>query len=208
VDGHRLSRIAAGDARVFLRHARQIAPNTAVHLLVDRSPSMSAPVIHEGVTLGRRIDLAWEAAIALALALEGISGVNPAVTAFPGQHGESDSVFRVLGHGARVRQRAGYFGCGTEGGTPLAESLWYAASQLIGCREPRKIILALTDGEPDDEAAARDILSRCGASGVEVVGIGLGIEVDHLFERSITILQMAELRSRLFELSRDLLIAA
>jgi cobalamin biosynthesis protein CobT len=179
-----------------------------VHLLVDRSPSMSAPVIHEGVTLGRRIDLAWEAAIALALALEGISGVNPAVTAFPGQHGESDSVFRVLGHGARVRQRAGYFGCGTEGGTPLAESLWYAASQLIGCREPRKIILALTDGEPDDEAAARDILSRCGASGVEVVGIGLGIEVDHLFERSITILQMAELRSRLFELSRDLLIAA
>jgi cobalamin biosynthesis protein CobT len=160
------------------------------------------------VTLGRRIDLAWEAAIALALALEGISGVNPAVTAFPGQHGESDSVFRVLGHGARVRQRTGYFGCGTEGGTPLAEGLWYAASQLLGCWESRKIILALTDGEPDDDAAARDILSRCGASGIEVVGIGLGIEVGHLFERSITILQMAELRSRLFELSRDLLIAA
>jgi len=208
VDGHRLSRIAAGDAHVFLRHARQIAPNTAVHLLVDRSPSMSPPVVHQGVTLDRRINMAWEAAIALALALEGISGVNLAVTAFPGRDGESDSVFRVLGHGARVRQRAGYFGCGTEGGTPLAEGLWYAASQLLGCRELRKIILALTDGEPDDESAARDILSRCGASGIEVVGIGLGIEIGHLFERSITILQMAELRSRLFELSRDLLTAA
>jgi cobalamin biosynthesis protein CobT len=175
-----------------------------VHLLVDRSPSMSAPVMHRGMVLGRRIDLAWEASIALALALEGISGVNPAVTAFPGQHGESDSVFRVLGHGARVRQRAGYFGCGTDGGTPLAEGLWYAASRLIGCQEPRKIILALTDGEPDDDAAARDILSRCGASGIEVVGI----EVGHLFERSITIREMSELRSRLFELSRELLIAA
>jgi cobalamin biosynthesis protein CobT len=208
LDGHRLFRIASGDARVFMRHARQIAPNTAVHLLVDRSPSMSAPVMHRGMVLGRRIDLAWEASIALALALEGISGVNPAVTAFPGQHGESDSVFRVLGHGARVRQRAGYFGCGTDGGTPLAEGLWYAASRLIGCQEPRKIILALTDGEPDDDAAARDILSRCGASGIEVVGIGLGIEVGHLFERSITIREMSELRSRLFELSRELLIAA
>lgn len=208
LDGHRLFRIAGGDARVFVRHARQIAPNTAVHLLVDRSPSMSVPVVHQGMTLGRRIDLAWQAAIALALALEGISGVNPVVTAFPGLQGESDSVFRVLRHGTRVRQRTGYFGCGTEGGTPLAEGLWYAASQLLGCRESRKIILALTDGEPDDDAAARDILSRCGASGIEVVGIGLGIEVDHLFERSITILEMAELRSRLFELSRELLIAA
>lgn len=206
--GHRLFRIASGDARVFVRQARQSAPNTAVHLLVDRSPSMSAPVVHQGVSLGRRIDLAWQAAIALALALEGISGVNPAVTAFPGQQGESDRVLRVLGHGTRVRQRTGYFGCGTEGGTPLAEGLWYAASQLVGCRESRKIILALTDGEPDDDAAARDILSRCGASGIEVVGIGLGIEVSHLFERSITILEMAELRSRLFELSRELLIAA
>jgi len=169
---------------------------------------MSAPVVHEGVTVGRRIDLAWEAAIALALALEGISGVSPAVTAFPGRNGEGDSVFRVLPHGSRVRQRAGYFGVGTDGGTPLAEGLWYAASRLIGCREPRKIILALTDGEPDDETAAREILSRCSASGIEAVGIGLGIEVGHLFERSITILQMAEPRSRLFELSRDLLIAA
>ena len=90
----------------------------------------------------------------------------------------------------------------------MAEGLWYAAGHLIGCREPRKIILALTDGEPDDETAARDILSRCNTSGIEVVGIGLGIEVGHLFERSITILNIAELRSRLFELSRDLLIAA
>lgn len=207
VDGNRLFRMATGDARVFVRRGHQSAPNTAVHVLVDRSPSMSAQVAHEGMIVGRRIDLAWEASIALALALESISGVNPAVTAFPGYRGNSDSVFRVLEHGIRVRQWAGYFGFGTEGGTPLAEGLWSAASRLIGCREPRKIILALTDGEPDDEAAVRDILSRCSDSGIEVVGIGLGLEVGHLFEHSITILQLPELRSRLFELSRDLLIA-
>jgi cobaltochelatase CobT len=208
VEGNRLFRIVAGDARVFVRRSHQSAPNTAMHLLVDRSPSMNGRVTDDrGNTVGSRIDLAWEASIALSLALEGIPGVNPAVTAFPGRNGAGDRIFRVQDHGQRTRQRAAYFGFGTDGGTPLAEGLWYAASRLLACQEPRKILLALTDGEPDDRDAARDILSRCSTSGIEVVGIGLGIEVGHLFERSITILRLSELRSRLFELSRDLLIA-
>jgi cobaltochelatase CobT len=208
VDGNRLYRIATGDARVFDRRSPQAAPNTAVHVLVDRSPSMKAVVIHEQKVMGLRIDLAWEASMALALALEGIPGVNPAVTAFPGRHGADDRVYRVMDHGQRVRQRASCYGFGTEGGTPLAQGLWYAASRLLACREPRKIILALTDGEPDSLDATQDILARCAATGIEVVGIGLGLEVGQVFERSVSILHIHELRARLFELSRDLLIAA
>lgn len=208
VDSRRLSRIALGDARVFVRPNPKAAPNTAVHLLVDRSPSMSARVHAEGVVVGRRSDLAWDAALALAFALEGIPGVNPAVTAFPGYLGAGDSVFRIVDHGGRVRARAGCFGVGTDGGTPLAEGLWYAASRLLACREPRKLLLVLTDGLPNDREAAQDILARCRASGIEVVGIGLGIEVDRVFERALTIQRIPDLKARLFELSRDLLIAA
>lgn len=205
---NRLYRLSTGDARVFERRSPQSAPNTAVHVLLDRSPSMQGTVIHEQTVVGQRIDLAWDACMALALALEGLSGVNPAVTAFPGYEGRADSVYRVMDHGQRVRQRAPYFGLGTDGGTPLAQGLWYAASRLLACREPRKVILALTDGEPDCLEATRDILARCAATGIKVVGIGLGIEVSHLFECSISIMQLHELRARLFELSRDLLIAA
>jgi hypothetical protein len=208
VDGNRLYRIATGDARIFDRRSPQSAPNTAVHVLVDRSPSMKAMVIHDQKVIGLRIDLAWEASMALALALEGIPGVNPAVTAFPGHQGADDRVYRVMDHGQRVRQRASCYGFGTEGGTPLAQGLWYAASRLLACREPRKVILALTDGEPDNLDATQDILARCAATGIEVVGIGLGLEVGQVFERSVSILHIHELRARLFELSRNLLIAA
>ncbi|WP_026608659.1 VWA domain-containing protein [Methylocaldum szegediense] len=203
ISGNRLHRLATGDPRVFEQRLPQTAPNTAVHVLLDRSPSMRNTVVHQ-----RRIDIAWVACVALALALEGIPGVNPAITAFPGHEGRADSVYRVMDHGQRVRQRAPYLGFETDGGTPLAQGLWYAASRVLACREPRKVILVLTDGKPDSEAAVRDILDRCTASGIEVVGIGLGITVGHLFERSISILEIQELRERLFELSRDLLIAA
>jgi cobalamin biosynthesis protein CobT len=208
VDGRRLVRLAQGDPRVFVRQSPQAAPNTAVHLLVDRSPSMSARVHADGVVVGSRSDLAWDACLALALALEGIPGVNPAVTAFPGRLGDADSVYRIVDHGMRVRNRAGAFGIGVDGGTPLAEGLWYAASRLLACREPRKLLLALTDGQPNDREAALDILGRCRVSGIEVVGIGLGLAVDAVFDRALTIQRMPDLKARLFDLSRDLLIAA
>jgi hypothetical protein len=209
VNGSRLTRIALGDARIFERQGHKVAPNTAVHLLVDRSPSMDCQVEDQGKVLGTRMSLAWEASAALVLALEGIDGVNPALSAFPGSGGRSDRVYRVMGHGQRVGQREAAFGeAPNGGGTPLAEGLWYAASQVLACRESRKVILVLTDGQPGDADAARDILSRCAATDIEVVGVGLGIDVQHLFPQSIAILQIHELRLRLFALSKDLLIAA
>jgi len=87
MDSHRLNRLSWHDPKVFRSMESRKAPNTAVHILIDRSPSMSALVAHEGITIGRRIDLAWEATISLALALEGIHGVNAGITAFPGSAG-------------------------------------------------------------------------------------------------------------------------
>lgn len=73
-----LHRVAVGDSRVFARKEQRVAPNTAIHLLVDLSGSM----------VGGKDGVALEAAMALALALEPITGVSRAVTAFPGRRGE------------------------------------------------------------------------------------------------------------------------
>jgi hypothetical protein len=75
--------VLAGD-RVFRRNHRRVAPNTAVHLVVDVSGSMGDAVTRSDASPARRVDLALESALALALALESIPGTSVGVTAVPG----------------------------------------------------------------------------------------------------------------------------
>jgi len=192
-----------GDARVFERRSHKQAPNTAIHLLVDCSGSMNG--IYSTDSNRRLIQLAIESSMALALALEGISGVNPAVTRFP--FGDSDDVVPLLKHGQKVRPNASAFSAVTNGGTPLHAALWYAASSVIATREERKVIMVLTDGQPDDECAAKAVIKRCESSGIELVGVGICFDTSHLFDQSICINNVSELRSELFRISRNLLAA-
>ena len=90
----------------------------------------------------------------------------------------------------------------------MTQAIWYATASLLGCREPRKLLLVVTDGQPNNPLSTLDILARCRASGIETVGIGLGIDVSHLFPVAMVINDLRELRTRLFDLSKDLLIAA
>lgn len=203
IDGRKLSRLIQGDARVFERRSHKQAPNTAIHLLVDCSGSMNA--IYSTDSNRRLIQLAIESAMALALALEGISGVNPAVTRFP--FDDSDDVVPLLKHGQKVRPNASAFSAVTDGCTPLHAALWYAASSVIATREERKVIMVLTDGQPDDECAAKAVIKRCESSGIELVGVGICFDTSHLFDQSICINNVSELRSELFRISRDLLAA-
>lgn len=205
IDSGQLHRLPAGETRIFLRQAHKVNPNTAIHLLIDRSDSMGYQA-HDtaGRAMGARMPLALDASMALALALEGIPGVNPAITAFPG--GDERSVYTVFRHGEKLRPNVGAFALTPGGGTPMAEAIWYAAASLCRCREPRKVAMVLTDGQPDDRLSTLDILARCQRSGIEAVGIGLGIDVSHLYPKSIVINDLGELRTRLFELAKDLLI--
>ena len=68
--------MAVADERIFARRAHRIAPNTAVHLLVDLSGSMHATVHRQDGTASTRAGSALESALALALALDGIPGVS------------------------------------------------------------------------------------------------------------------------------------
>ena len=207
LDGRRLHRVRFGETKVFQRSAVKPSPNTAIHLLLDKSDSMGYQVNDtRGQAMGTRLPMALEATLALALAFEGLSGVNPGITAFPGD--QEGAVYRLLGHGQRIRQRVGAFSLLANGGTPMTEAIWFGAAALLRCREPRKVLMVMTDGQPDDIVTTLAILQRCRDSGIETVGIGLGIDVSHLFPIAITINGLQELRTQLFELSKSVLLAA
>ena len=207
VIGRRIPQLVLGDVRVFARGAFRQSPNTAIHLLLDKSESMSDLVVDDqGQTFASRLSIALEATLALALAFEGIPGVNPGITAFPGI--DDESVYRLLEHGERVRSRTGAYSLLARNTTPMTEAIWFAAASLLRCRETRKVMMVMTDGQPNDQLSTLEILQRCRDSGIETVGVGLGIDVSHLFPVAIAINDFRELRSQLFELSKTLLMAA
>ena len=208
LNGKCLHRLRLGDTNVFQRSSVKPSPNTAIHVLLDKSESMGYPVSDkQGQPLGNRMPIALEATLALALAFEGIAGVNPGITAFPG-HQTEGSVYRLLDHGQRIRQRTGAFSLAASGTTPMTEAIWFGAAALLHCREPRKVLMVMTDGQPDDKVSTLDILQRCRNCGIETVGIGLGVDVSHLFPVALAINDLQELRTQLFELSKSLLLVA
>jgi len=191
----RLAATAVGDYRVFRYQLEKRMPNTVIHLLIDRSGSMR-----------QRIYTATRAALALALALEGIPGVNLGISAFPGE--QENEVFDLLPHGKRVESVASNFRIGAFGGTPMHMAIWHAAASVLACREPRKVITVLTDGEPGNVPATVDVIGRCLQSGIEVCGIGIGVFVEHLFPVSSKINDISELSPGMFEMGRRILVAA
>ena len=68
------------------------------------------------------------------------------------------------------------------------------------------LILMITDGAPDIDHhdAVVDLVKRCGYSGIDVVGLGINIQLaEELFPKSLKIDQLYQLKSSLFSLTRD-----
>ncbi|EGR0682605.1 TPA: VWA domain-containing protein [Vibrio cholerae] len=198
---HRLAASQAGESRLFIQRQPRIAPNAAVHLLVDISGSMGKPI---GEGNRKYFHVANEAALALAMALEGIPGVVPAVSYFPGIHQE---VSIALLPKQSVRHRAACFDQKPRGCTPMAQAMWSAANSLLAQKQKRKLMIVLTDGDPDDWAATHDIVDRCRRSGFELLGIGIQTRsVEKFFPQSIVINDVKDLKRELFEVTQQLLI--
>ena len=192
LDAGSLYRPSAGQPVRFVRRDVRDAPETAVGLLLDRSGSMRGAM-----------DLAGQAVLATALALEELTGVTCWVAAFPGA--AADRVVPLVGFAERARRVAGRFDLAAAGGTPLATALWRAGYELSQRPEPRRLLVVATDGEPDDVESARRIVGRCRAGGIEVIGLGIGqslAEVREVFgDRDATaIAAIAELAPALFAL--------
>src|SRR5690606_5396864 len=125
-------------------------------------------------------EVAQEAAMTIALALEGIPGVNPAVTYFG--HSSNSPNFSAMKHGQRVASAAGRFNMPPTGNTPMAEAIWYGAFEISKTREQRKLIIVITDGEPSSSSAVSSVVRLCEDSDIELIGIGIRTEaVERLF---------------------------
>ncbi len=167
---NRLHRIRTGDPHLFLKKSPKKAVNTAVHLLIDNSTSMSE---------SRRFFQTRESVLALIKAFEPIGGVNLGASIFPayypydnlgGRH--TIPVATVLDHNQRPGKTILYPG-EPRGETPLGPALRYAVSVMAARQEPRKVLLILTDGEPDCTYDAGDAIQEAVGLGIEVVALGI-----------------------------------
>jgi cobaltochelatase CobT len=167
LDPRKLHRLAADDARIF-RHVREgRSVDAAVALLVDVSGSM-------GWGYPAPIGLARQAVLAAALAIEAIPKATVCVGTFPG-----DGL--VIDFGERARYQPERFALATHGGTPLAEAIAWMGPRLALRREQRKLLMVLTDGEPNNSAAAAAQIEILAAQGVDVCGIGINSDAGRAF---------------------------
>lgn len=200
----RLHSLTTGNAKVFLRKGEKAGVNTAVHILLDASGSMN----------GKPIALAVKACFAVASALQAIPGVSVGVTAFPGnpvpdspeQQGHWQTVAPVLLHGQKLHTR---FTMKTGGSTPMDAALWWVLQQLHSMTELRKIVVLISDGEPDDLKLTQTAIRAVKDAGMEVYGIGIHtISIQTLLpgKGSRVINDIAELAPSMFAILHDALI--
>jgi len=202
LDARQLHRVSVADARVFRRSGQRVGINTAVHILLDCSGSMR-----------RRIKLTTQVCHAVTTALDAIDGINVAVTAFPAgtptdggnENDQSPTVCPILRHGERMHPN---IGVNATGCTPLGEALWWTLQQIVPLPEPRKLVLILTDGDPDSFNLALDAIEEGRRFGVEIYGLGITSEAitKLLPDHSRTISDLSELAPAMFGMLRGALI--
>lgn len=190
---HNLHRMFVGNPRLFRSDAPIPAVNTALHLLVDTSGSMA----------GQPIRRARQACFAIAHALKAVPGINLGVTTFPAQ-GETYSVTPVLEHGRPCHAN---FKFETTGSTPLTEALLWATQELCKQPEPRKILIVLTDGSPDNPVTCKQAIAEA-SHFIEIYGVGIwdGSITKLLPGRSAAIYNLSDLSSTLFDMLQNSLI--
>ena len=190
---HNLHRMFVGNPKIFQSNSPIPAVNTALHLLVDCSGSM----------VGKPIRHARQACFAIASALKAIPGINLGVTTFPAQ-GETYSVAPVLEHGKPFHSN---FLFETTGSTPLTEALLWATQELCKQPEPRKILIVLTDGSPDNPITCKQAIAEA-SHFIEIYGLGIWDEsIKKLLPgRSSAINFLSDLSSALFNILQNTLI--
>lgn len=191
LDTGKLYRTGIDNPRVFTRQSERQGINTAVHILLDCSSSMA-----------QRMKLASQVCHSVAKALE-MTGVNTGVTAFPGNNDNSCPQFYtvapIVRHGQKVHNR---FMMVESGSTPMGEALWWAIREMIPLKEKRKLILIITDGDPNNRENTIEAIRAAEMMGMEIFGTGIESPcISNLLpESSINITSLNDLALSMFRL--------
>lgn len=173
-----------GDPRVFRRKTQACGVDTAVSILLDRSGSMDDD-----------IEQAANVTYALSLAMQRIPGVQVSIDVFPGFEANSEEIlgFKQNVHVAKMKLEI-MSACG---GTPTGSALAERLPRLLATKAEKKLMLVVTDGHPNPEERplAEAMIAQAKTQGVEVIGIGLGIDVGHLFDANVTVDSVEDLAS-------------
>ncbi len=182
-----------GETRVFRKKTPTSGIDAAVHILLDRSASMK-----------NSIREAANSTNAFAMALQRISGVRTAIDLFPSGSGPTQSIlaFRQNPTKAKARLRSVQAG----GGTPTHWAIHAILPSLLDTPVQKRVIVLITDGDPDDEIATRAAIAKAKVAGVDVIGIGIGtrVKIERILpNRSVKIDSVIELPQALDELFRS-----
>lgn len=199
IDTRSLHKLRTLDTRVFRGSEQKVAVNTAVAVLIDQSSSMSS--IRRDAT---------KAAMAVALALEAIPGVKLTVAGFSSVLNERrdryiPAVRPMKLFSQRIDKQS--FVPVAEGGTPTAEALWWAASELLQQNVDRRIVITVTDGAPDDQRRVKELVGKMKHASIENNAIGIGVQISpDLFPSNCTISDISELPERVFAMLQNMLV--
>ena len=193
IEPAKLYRLQLGDAKIYRKLVDGVKVNSAVQVIIDRSGSMSD-----------KIDFTLETAASVALAMDHLKGVTSSVAIFPAPAPYSAQVLTDFGEGIRRTINA-YPKVVATGGTPMAEALLWAGLNLSRVNKPRKIVLVITDGGPDNCQAVEDVRDDLARMGIEVMGLGIQCSTAHLFSPSTMIDALQELPKAVFGMMRTAL---
>lgn len=211
IDSNVIHRVATGSTRVFIRKDYKRKVNTAIQILLDDSTSTQKVIGQRSVYVpvpGKKtvqekkvdvklIEVARQATLAATMGIESIYGCKVAAAAFPGMEVLKD-------FHEPTRAAAGRFEINPRGSTPMAEAMLWSAVGLARRNEERKMLIVITDGDPDDAEQVRELVSRYEASGIEVVGVGISFDaVKNLFPSWTVIKHVSELKEALFTVIKN-----
>jgi Mg-chelatase subunit ChlD len=182
----------------FLREEEGIDLEAAISVVVDRSGSM-----HDV------IQTVIEASVATAMAFEHPS-IAHQVIAFPWGAECEPGVSVIKGWDENVRKLANRIpNMDAQGGTPMAEAILFSASQLAVRPEPRRVMLVITDGEPNNLDQATENVKLARQHGIHVMGLGVGINPVSVFGEadSASIKGIQDLASTMIALLKNAFIA-
>ncbi|NWC83840.1 VWA domain-containing protein [Pseudomonas putida] len=203
IDAKRLAQVRVGETRIFRKQEPVQSVNAAFEILLDGSISMAN---------GDCMQRAEEATVAVLSALETVPHVTTGAMVFPRMvnHRVSVGVLKRHNQPLRVAIAENRFGMVAEGGTPLAEAIWPAAGDLLHAKGERKVMMVVTDGDPNNADEARHMVERCVASGIEVFAIAFGqintSKLNAVYDKNWKFLaSVNELRNALYEVVRNVL---
>lgn len=171
IDSTRLYAVHCG-GDIFAEECEGVDLNAAVAIVIDRSLSMSS-----------RIASAVRAAVSTMLAFD-VPGIKTQVSVFPvygsvGNNQYDEGVAIVKRWDDSPRLLAGRIASlSVSGGTPMAQAILAASSDLLQRPETLRLVLVVTDGDPDNIQSTTEVIAKARSAGLAVAGVGIGSDVD------------------------------